>query len=95
MKVKKSLGQNFLNDKDVLSKIVEIGNITNSDIVLEIGPGTGNLTEKILEKKPRKLIVVEKDSNLTNLLKKKFENKIQILNKDILDCYNIFDYKSR
>ena len=92
MKVKKSLGQNFLNDKDVLSKIVEIGNITNSDIVLEIGPGTGNLTEKILEKKPRKLIVVEKDSNLTNLLKKKFENKIQILNKDILDCYNIFDY---
>ncbi len=92
MKAKKSLGQNFLKDNNILSKIVDCGEITSKDIVLEIGPGTGNLTEKILEKKPKKLIVVEKDINLTILLEKKFENKIQILNKDILDCYNAFKY---
>ena len=69
MKPKKSLGQNFLNDKKILNKIVESGEICEKDSVLEIGPGTGNLTEIILSKKPKKLIVVEKDKNFCKLSK--------------------------
>ncbi len=80
---KKSLGQNFLIDKNVIEKIISITEIKNKNI-LEIGPGTGNLTEKILEKKPSKIFVVEKDNNLCDLLNKKFENQIEIINKDIL-----------
>ena len=90
IKAKKSLGQNFLIDNSVLSKIVEIGKISENDIVLEIGPGTGNLTEKIIKKNPKKFFVVEKDKNLSNLLKEKFGNKIYIINNDILKCYNNF-----
>ncbi len=68
---KKSLGQNFLKDKNILSKIIDSGEISSSDIVLEIGPGTGNLTEKILEKNPKYFVVVEKDKDLSISLKKK------------------------
>ena len=68
---KKSLGQNFLVDNNILNSIVKSGNINENDIIIEVGPGTGNLTEKILKKKPKKLIIVEKDKNLYNLLKKK------------------------
>ena len=53
-------------------------------MVLEVGPGTGNLTEFILKKKPKKIFVVEKDKNLVNLLNKKFKEKINIINEDIL-----------
>ena len=73
---KKSLGQNFLIDNKILNLIANLGNITSNDIVLEVGPGTGNLTEKIIKKKPKKLIVVEKDKNLSVILKK---NLIKIL----------------
>ena len=51
---KKSLGQNFLIDDKVINLIAEVGNISDRDIVLEVGPGTGNLTEKILEKKTKR-----------------------------------------
>ena len=91
---KKSLGQNFLNDTKTLSAIVESGNISENDIILEIGPGTGNLTEKILKKNPRKLIVIEKDKNLSLQLNKKFGETIKIVNKDIIDCYNDFEFDS-
>jgi len=84
---KKSLSQNFLIDKQILNKIASLGNITSNDIVLEVGPGTGNLTEKILEKKPKKLVVVEKDKNLSLILKKKFDKDIEIINDNILN-YN-------
>ena len=94
MRPKKSLGQNFLKDLNILSKIVELGNITEKDTILEIGPGTGYLTELILNKKPNKLIVVEKDERLSNLLLEKHENKIEIINKDILDCYKDFRFKT-
>ena len=67
---KKSLGQNFLSDKNILSKIVESGQISKEDIILEIGPGTGNLTNKILDQAPKHLIIVEKDKELINILKK-------------------------
>ena len=61
--------------------------LKSNDIILEVGPGTGNLTEKILKKKPKKILVVEKDKNLTIFLKKKFSNNIEIINDDILS-YN-------
>ncbi len=89
---KKSLGQNFLKNNDILNKIVDIGDISNTDTILEIGPGTGNLTEKILGKNPKNIIVIEKDNHLATHLKKKFNIKIKIINKDILDCYNDFDF---
>ena len=83
IKAKKSLGQNFLIDQNIIDKIVNILDLKNRNI-LEIGPGTGNLTEGILKKKPKKVLVVEKDDHLTNLLKVKFKNKIEIINNDIL-----------
>ena len=70
IKAKKSLGQNFLTDKNVLDKIINLISIENKNI-LEIGPGTGNLTSLILEKKPKKFIVIEKDNILANELQKK------------------------
>ncbi|WP_440938937.1 16S rRNA (adenine(1518)-N(6)/adenine(1519)-N(6))-dimethyltransferase RsmA [Candidatus Pelagibacter sp.] len=80
---KKSLGQNFLIDKNVIDKIVNILELKRKNI-LEIGPGTGNLTETILKKNPRKVLVVEKDDNLAKLLKEKFKDKIEVINQDIL-----------
>ena len=84
IKAKKSLGQNFLIDREVLEKIVSITDITNKE-VLEIGPGSGNLTTYILKKKPKKLYVVEKDDDLAILLKEKFDTEIEIINDDILN----------
>ena len=94
IKTKKSLGQNFLIDREVLEKIVSITDITNKD-VLEIGPGSGNLTTYILKKKPKKLYVVEKDDDLAILLKEKFDTEIEIINDDILKISesNISDQK--
>ena len=83
IKAKKSLGQNFLIDREVLEKIVSITDITNKE-VLEIGPGSGKLTTYILKKKPKKLYVVEKDDDLAILLKEKFDTEIEIINDDIL-----------
>ena len=83
IKPKKSLGQNFLIDRDVLEKIVSTTDIANKE-VLEIGPGSGNLTTYILKKKPKKLYVVEKDNDLAILLKEKFDTEIEIINDDIL-----------
>ena len=81
---KKSLGQNFLIDKNIIEKICTSGNLTLNNNVLEIGPGTGNLTEFILQKKPKKFHVIEKDERLINNLKKKFDKKLTIINEDIL-----------
>ena len=84
IKAKKSLGQNFLIDKNILEKIVGYTKIENRTI-LEVGPGTGNLTLYILKQKPKKVIVVEKDNNLAIQLKIKFKKQINIINKDILE----------
>jgi 16S rRNA (adenine1518-N6/adenine1519-N6)-dimethyltransferase len=83
IRAKKSLGQNFLIDREVLEKIVSITNIVNKE-VLEIGPGSGNLTTYILKQKPKKLYVVEKDDDLAIILKEKFDTEIEIINDDIL-----------
>ena len=83
IKPKKSLGQNFLIDREVLEIIASITDIANKE-VLEIGPGSGNLTTYILKQKPKKLYVVEKDDDLAILLKEKFNTEIEIINDDIL-----------
>ncbi len=82
---KKSLGQNFLIDKNVIRKIINLAQIENKNI-LEIGPGKGALTEEILLRKPKSLIVVEKDKNLAIELRNKFSSNklIKIFNNDIL-----------
>ena len=84
IKAKKSLGQNFLIDHNILNKIINITDIKDKT-VLEIGPGTGNLTSFILKKNPKKFLVVEKDNRLIPNLKKKFQDQIEIINKDILE----------
>ena len=83
IRAKKSLGQNFLIDNKILEKIVSCVNIKNKTI-LEVGPGTGNLTSYILNKDPKKIIAIEKDNELVNNLRKKFDEKIEIINDDIL-----------
>ena len=83
IKAKKSLGQNFLIDKNILEKITNTTKITNK-IVLEVGPGTGNLTSYILKKNPKKLFVIEKDNQLAIDLKNKFNNQISIIHEDVL-----------
>ena len=67
-RAKRSLGQNFLIDKNILKKIVESGNISKEDNILEIGPGSGNLTEYLIKSKPKNIIVVEKDFELIKIL---------------------------
>tara|TARA_B100001741_G_scaffold309072_1_gene306173 strand:+ start:164 stop:949 length:786 start_codon:yes stop_codon:yes gene_type:complete len=83
IKAKKSLGQNFLVDKNILDKISNIIDIKDK-LILEIGPGTGNLTSYILDKKPKQIFVVEKDNELAIQLKNKFNNQLIIINDDIL-----------
>lgn len=94
LKPKKSLSQNFLIDKNVAQKIVRLLSIKDNNII-EIGPGKGALTFEILKMKPKKLILIEKDDYLCQLLEKKLNNKknILILNQDFLDYKNYFNEK--
>jgi len=82
---KKSLGQNFLQDKNIIRKIINLINIKGKDVI-EIGPGNGALTDEIIKKKPKLLTIIEKDFYLTKKLREKYSlNKnINILNRDIL-----------
>ena len=86
---KKSLGQNFLHDNKVIKIITEVGNIDCNDSILEVGAGTGNLTEKILEQSPKKFNVIEKDQRLALYLNDKFGDKVNIFNEDMMK----FDYE--
>ena len=83
---KKSLGQNFLIDQNIIKKIINIANIDSNKTILEIGPGSGNLTKKIIELGPKKVFAIEKDKKLSQLLKEKYKNynNIEIINDDIL-----------
>ena len=83
-KAKKSLGQNFLIDQNVLEQIINTVEIKDKEI-LEIGPGSGNLTSHILKKLPKKMYVIEKDNDLSSLLNEKFNDEINIINDDILE----------
>lgn len=90
MRAKKSLGQNFLNSKKIVEDIITASNISKESTVLEVGPGKGVLTEALLEN-AGKVIAVEKDSDLIDLLNEKFEKEIsdgrfKLINDDILEC---------
>tara|TARA_B100000035_G_scaffold313451_1_gene327168 strand:- start:716 stop:1501 length:786 start_codon:yes stop_codon:yes gene_type:complete len=82
---KKSLGQNFLVDQNIIKKIVNLSNVKDKNI-LEIGPGRGALTDEIIKRSPKTLTIIEKDFFLAKKLKEKYGNnkKIKILNHDIL-----------
>jgi 16S rRNA (adenine1518-N6/adenine1519-N6)-dimethyltransferase len=83
VKPKRSLGQNFLIDRNILELIVDTVDIKDKE-VLEIGPGSGNLTTFILKKNPKKIYVIEKDDELASLLQDKFTDEITIINDDVL-----------
>ena len=83
-KPKKSLGQNFLHDQNIINKIINTSKITSNDEVLEVGPGTGNLTKFIISQKPKSIHVIEKDKNLASELEKKYFNKINVIKKIFL-----------
>ena len=88
---KKSLGQNFLTDKNIANKIIALTVIKNK-YVLEIGPGLGFLTDEIIKKEPKELILIEKDNEICKFLRDKYKNinEIKIFNLDVLD----FNYES-
>ena len=84
---KKKFGQNFLKNKDLLKKISELKDFENK-LVLEIGPGTGALTEYLLKKQPKKLIAIERDEELKPFLlniQKKYSVNFEIIFQDALD----------
>jgi 16S rRNA (adenine1518-N6/adenine1519-N6)-dimethyltransferase len=83
IKAKKSLGQNFLIDKNIIEKIIKTVSITDNE-VLEVGPGTGNLTKQILKKNPSKMYLVEKDTFLAENLEDIIDERVKIFNEDIL-----------
>lgn len=98
MKAKKSLGQHFLTSKPAVYSIIEAGNLSENDFVLEIGPGKGFLTEELLKKS--RVLAVEKDTEMIQMLEEKFskeikEGKLNILNNDILnlEIKNLSKYK--
>ncbi|MCK4635452.1 MAG: ribosomal RNA small subunit methyltransferase A [Candidatus Moranbacteria bacterium] len=91
-KHKKSLGQNFLNDNEIINNIAANANLTENDIVIEIGPGEGILTQKLAEKS-KKVIAIEIDDRLIPILNDKFENtkNIEIIHDGILNI-NMIDF---
>lgn len=89
IKAKKSLGQNFLRSKDFLNLIVKTGDINKGEIVLEIGPGDGAMTEELL-KTGANIIAIEKDRELIPFLSEKFKKEIEsgifkIIEGDVLE----------
>ena len=91
IKTKKSLGQNFIFDKNFLKKISSFILSDANSVLIEIGPGPGTLTKYLFDKKYKKFILIEKDLRLIDNLNKKFtSNKIDILNEDVLD----FDFQN-
>ena len=89
---KKSLGQNFLHDMNIIKKIVNLTTVKGKHII-EIGPGKGSLTDEILSRKPKSLILIEKDFILSKELSIKYKNnkKVKVFNNDILS----FDLEKR
>lgn len=85
IKANKSLGQNFLINNEAINKIVESSNVESEDLIIEIGPGLGTLTNELL-KKAGKVICIELDSKMVNILKDRFKlfNNFEIINQDVL-----------
>jgi len=93
-KPKKSLGQNFLIDKNIINKIIKIANINQKDTIMEIGSGHGNLTEEIALLKPKNILSIEKDKNLVQILRERLKGfkNIKIINQDILNLINEYKF---
>ena len=91
-KHKKKLGQNFLTNKEIIKKIAEIGNINKNTNIIEIGPGSGNLTKELIKKNPKKIYAIEFDKDLTNFLEE-IKNSYKNFNYIISDALS-FDEKS-
>jgi len=87
LKAKKRFGQNFLVDENILERIVEESSITEKDVVIEIGPGLGNLTELLL-KKAKTVIAFEIDEDMIRVLQGRFkdDSNFVLINKDILQA---------
>ena len=87
----KSLGQNFLVDDNVIDEIIRSSNIDKQDLIIEIGPGLGVLTNRLLQE-ANNVIAVELDKRMVNILQDRFilningqaESKLEIINEDIL-----------
>ena len=94
IRAKKSLGQNFLIDKNIIDKIISTVPITDNEI-LEVGPGTGNLTKEILKNNPSKIYLIEKDAFLAKNLEEIIDERVKIFNEDILkfDEYSLSNNK--
>ena len=90
----KSLGQNFLIDDNVIEEIIKNADVSNEDLVIEIGPGLGTLTKELLEK-AKKVIVIEIDKRMIQILQDRFSlyNNLEIINEDVLkvDLNNIIE----
>ncbi|SMO45140.1 16S rRNA (adenine1518-N6/adenine1519-N6)-dimethyltransferase [Balnearium lithotrophicum] len=82
MKLKKRFGQHFLRDRNVIRKIVDSGSVSEKDRIVEIGPGGGALTEEILSRNPKELLLIEVDPDWVNYLKEKFGSKVKIVKGD-------------
>ena len=85
IKAKKNFGQNFLIDENIVNEIVEKGEVSKEDLIIEIGPGLGTLTNKLLEK-ANKVIAIELDKDFTNILNDRFKlyDNFELINQDIL-----------
>mgnify|MGYP001391715744 CR=1 FL=1 len=94
IRAKKSLSQNFLIDQNICKKIIKQTNIKDNTLI-EIGPGYGFMTDFILQKKPKKLILIEKDFNLINFFIEKYkeEEKVIVIKNDILKV-DLNEYKN-
>ena len=90
-KHKKRLGQNFLINKDIIKKIADIGIINKDTNIIEVGPGSGSLTEELLKRNPKKIFAIEFDKDLSNYLEK-IKNNYQNFNYEISDALT-FDEK--
>ena len=91
-KYKKKFGQNFLINKDIIKKIADIGNINKNTNIIEIGPGSGSLTEELLKRNSKEVFAIEFDKDLTNYLDK-IKNNYNNFNYKISDALT-FDEKS-
>src|SRR3989344_1925831 len=94
MKPRKSLGQHFLKSKDALRKIIQAGQVSSDDVILEIGPGRGALTKQLLAFGCQ-VLAVEKDKELVQYLQEKFQNEIKSGKLKLIEDYILnFDFKT-
>ncbi len=94
LRPKKSLGQRIMVSRKWLSIIAGSLEIERSDVVIELGAGTGNLSEELLKRGPKKLVLVEKDPYMLSSLKSKFlgDERVEIVDRDIREIFPLTDY---